>query len=105
VTKDAILMTDEFPLYIMVGRKQAEHHAVNHKRKEYARGRANTNSAESFFALLKRGMYGNFHHCGKKHLQRYCDEFAFRWNNRKVDDSTRRNSALSMAEGKRLTYR
>jgi transposase-like protein len=101
----AILMTDESPLYTNVGREQAEHHTVNHRRNEYVRGTAYSNTAESFFALLKRGMYGNFHHCGKKHLQRYCDEFAFRWDHRKVDDSVRREAALAMTEGKRLTYR
>jgi hypothetical protein len=48
---------------------------------------------------------GNFHRCGDKHLLRYCDEFAFRWDNRKVSDSLRRDTALSIADGKRLTYR
>lgn len=101
----AILMTDESPLYVKVGREMAGHHAVNHRAKEYVRGSAHSNTAESFFALLKRGVYGNFHHCGDKHLQRYCDEFAFRWDHRKVNDGVRREAALAMAEGKRLTYR
>ena len=46
----------------------------------------NTNTAESFFALLKRGVHGTFHHISKTHLSRYCDEFSFRWDERKVTD-------------------
>jgi len=102
----ATLMTDQLLLYRKIGREQTGgHHTVNHGRKEYVRGDIYTNTAESFFALLKRGIYGNFHHCGPKHLQRYCDEFAFRWDNRNVSDGVRRDTALSMADGKRLTYR
>jgi len=105
VAPSAILNTDESPLYTKLGRDQAEHHTVNHGRGEYVRGDAFTNTAESFFALLKRGVYGNFHHCGKKHLQKYCDEFSFRWDNRKINDGVRRDTALAMVEGKRLMYR
>lgn len=66
---------------------------------------ATTNEAEALFALLKRGVYGTFHSVSKKHLQRYCDEFQFRWNNRKIDDGARVVVALAQAEGKRLAYR
>jgi hypothetical protein len=69
------------------------------------RGDVFTNTAESFFALLKRGVYGTFHHCSAKHLQKYCDEFSFRWDNRKAKDGECRDAALTMAERKRLTYR
>lgn len=55
--------------------------------------------------MLKRGVYGTFHSVSKKHLQRYCDEFQFRWNNRKIDDGARVVVALTQVEGKRLTYR
>jgi len=54
--------------------------------------------------LLAPAGQGNFHHCGNKRLQRYCDEFGFRWDHRKIDDSAGRDSALSMADGKRLTH-
>jgi hypothetical protein len=63
-----------------------------------------TNTAESFFALLKRGHFGTFHQLSKKHLSRYCDEFAFRWNHRKVSDGERTTAAIRGAEGKRLRY-
>ena len=48
-----------------------------------------TNTGESYFALLKRGHYGIFHQLSKKHLHRYCDEFTFRWDHRKVTDGER----------------
>ena len=64
-----------------------------------------TNTAESYFAILKRGVMGSFHHVSKKHLHRYCDEFAFRWNERTVTDAERRDAAVKGGEGKRLMYR
>jgi hypothetical protein len=63
------------------------------------------NTCESFFSLIKRGVYGAFHHVSKEHLHRYCDEFSFRWNTRKLTDGERMETALGMMEGKRLTYR
>ena len=61
----------------------------------------NTNTAESFFALLKRGV----HHISKTHLHRYCDEFSFRWDERKTTDGERTVEAIKGATGKRLTYK
>ena len=67
-----------------------------------------TNSVEGFFGILKRGMRGTYHHCGEQHLQRYLDEFAFRYSNRSklgIEDTERAVIAMRGAEGKRLTYR
>ena len=64
-----------------------------------------TNTAESFFALLKRGVYGTFHHVSKQHLHRYCDEFSFRWNGRKLSDVERRTATIQGVRGNRLMYR
>ncbi len=100
----SILMTDEFKAYPPIGRDFAGHGVVNHSTGEYVSGDCHVNTAESFFALLKRGHYGTFHHFSKQHLQRYVNEFQFRWNNRKVNDGERREAALRGAEGKRLTY-
>ncbi len=106
VAKEATIMTDEHTSYGGIGEHFAGgHQTVNHGAKEYARGEVTTNTAESFFSLLKRGVYGNFHHVSRKHLHRYADEFAFRWNSRKLKDGERVVSALSMIEGKRLKYR
>jgi len=105
VKRSATIMTDEWPSYRGLRREFRGHETVEHHRKEYVRGNASTNTAESFFALLKRGIHGTFHHVSKKHLHRYCDEFAFRWSNRKVTDGERTEAAIRGAEGKRLSYR
>lgn len=107
VKRNAWLMTDDFNAYTKPGRDFARHDTVNHSSGEYVRGRAHTNTAEGFFSLLKRGINGTFHHVGKGHLHRYCDEFAFRYNHRialGVNDSQRALALVRGAEGKRLTY-
>ncbi|MEZ5842732.1 MAG: IS1595 family transposase [Hyphomicrobiaceae bacterium] len=105
VSRKSTLMTDDSLLYHWLGREFANHEAVNHSAKEYVRDAAHVNTAESFFSLLKRGIMGSFHSVSEQHLQRYADEFAFRWNHRKVDDATRAAAIIRAADGKRLTYR
>ncbi len=85
-----------------------KHESVNHAKGEYARGDVTTNTVEGFFSLFKRGMYGVYHHCDEKHVQRYLDEFDFRYSNRAqlgVEEAERATRAIKGAEGKRLTYR
>jgi hypothetical protein len=99
-------MTDELVLYTGIGSEFAGgHKALNHRKGEYAKDDAHVNSGESFFALLKRGVHGTFHHISKPHLPRCCDEFSFRWNWRKVNDGKRATEAIRGIEGKRLVYR
>jgi transposase-like protein len=106
VNPKAAIQTDDLKLYDGIGQEFAGgHQTVNHSQGEYARGIINTNTAESFFALLKRGVHGTFHHVSKTHLHRYCDEFSFRWDGRKVTDGERTVEAIKGAEGKRLVYR
>jgi hypothetical protein len=69
------------------------------------RGNIHTNNIEAFWSLLKRGVVGTFHQVSKQHLQRYCDEFAFRWDGRKMTDMERRTAALMQTEGKRLMFK
>ncbi len=109
VAKEAIVMTDELSSYQGVRDEPGAHRTVKHSAGEYSRKdpdgvNVNTNTAESFFALLKRGHYGIFHQISKKHLHRYCDEFGFRWDHRKVSDGERMVAAIEGAEGKRLMY-
>jgi transposase-like protein len=107
VSADTRLMTDE-GTQPSIGLHFAKHETVKHGASEYARGDVTTNTVESFFALFKRGMRGTYQHCGPQHLQRYLDEFDFRYSNRValgVDDSERARLAIKGAEGKRLTYR
>jgi len=104
------LHTDESLTYYWLGREFARHRTVNHSQDEYYRHQdgAGTQSAESFFAILKRGVYGTFHSISEQHLQRYCDEFAFRWNNRSslgIEDTERAAEILRGIADKRLTYR
>ena len=106
VDKTARIMTDELPSYRGIGIEfDGGHETVNHGNNEYVRGDAHVNGAESYFALLKRGVHGTFHHVSKKHLRRYCDEFSFRWGERKVTDGERTMAAIKGSEGKRLTYK
>jgi hypothetical protein len=98
-------MTDEASMYTLVGREFASHGIVRHGAKEYACGDAHTNTVEGYFSILKRGLIGTFHHVGEQHLKRYCSEFDFRYNNRKISDSERAAVALKGISGKRLTYR
>jgi hypothetical protein len=72
------VFTDDHPSYKGLNRKGYKHHIVRHSEGEYSHGIANTNSAESFWALLKRGLYGTYHSVSTDHLQRYVNEFAFR---------------------------
>ena len=104
--RNATLMTDAWRGYTLVGREfSGGHHRVDHTAGEYARGEAHVNTAESFFALLKRGIVGSFHHVSPEHLHRYCDEFSFRWDHRATTDSARTEIAIGQAKGKRLSYR
>ena len=109
VAKSSTLMTDEFKAYKGIAKQfEGGHFTTKHSIGEYAKGANNeihSNTAESFFSLLKRGVYGTFHHMSKQHLQRYCDEFDFRWNHRKVTDNERTFTAMQQATGKRLMYR
>lgn len=106
-SKDAHLMTDTGVLYAKsTGRK---HSLVNHSADEYVRFdegvMITTNTVEGYFAILKRGINGVYHHVGRKHLHRYLGEFDFRYNERETTDRTRAQNALRGIEGKRLTYK
>jgi hypothetical protein len=86
----------------------AKHETIKHTEGKYAIGDVHTNSLEGFFALLKRGVVGTFHHVSKGHLHRYCSEFAFRYSTRTAlgySDSDRVRVLVLEAEGKRLTYK
>jgi transposase-like protein len=89
------------------GLPEYNHETVNHSEGEYVREDVTTNGIESVFAVLKRGVYGTFHHVSEKHLHRYVDEFAFRLNegNVKNHTMTRLESFIDGTAGKRLTYK
>jgi transposase-like protein len=110
VSKEAVVNTDEHPGYKNPLKQWKEHQAVNHSRGEYHRdnadgSRTSTNTAESFFSLIKRAIIGAWHHISRAHLARYANEFAFRWNTRHDTDLIRLAKFVAWIEGKRLTYR
>jgi transposase-like protein len=108
VAKSARLMTDSAGLYKNVGKSFASHETVNHLRKEYARGDVTTNTVESYFGVLQRGLRGIYQHVSPEHLHRYVNEFSFRYNNRSsrgIEDAERAARLLFAIGGKRLTYR
>ncbi|HEV2562340.1 MAG TPA: IS1595 family transposase [Rhizomicrobium sp.] len=109
--KQSHLMTDEARHYVL-NTGFAKHCAVDHGKGEYGRYEdgllVSTNAIEGAFSIFKRGMYGTYQHCGEQHLQRYLNEFGFRYSNRAklgIDDAMRAETALKGAAGKRLTYR
>ena len=107
VDHTSVLMTDEYTTYIPIGRTFGGHHRILHSSGEYSRGFIYTNTAESYFSLLKRGVIGIFHFISRKHMERYCAEFDFRWDHRQAlgyNDSQRRDAAVSRIEGKRLMF-
>ena len=108
VRRESILMTDEAGQYRNIGTEFAAHQKVNHGKGEYVRGTAHSNTVEGFFAILKRGIIGTFHHVSEAHLGRYLAEFDFRYSNRSalgINDGMRADELLRGSGGKRLMYR
>lgn len=101
--KDALVYTDEWWGYRSI-KQLFQHEIVNHKCKEYVRNNVYTNTIEGFWSLLKRGVIGIYHFTSKQHLQRYVDEFVFRYNTRKQTECARFNLLLRNTEH-RLTYK
>ena len=106
-SRKSYMMTDEAAVYPTIGDEFAGHGTVNHSAEEYVRtgGFHHTNTVESHFALLKRGVFGTFHNISEAHLHRYLAEFDFRANRRDMTDGERAASLIAGARGKRLLYR
>ena len=82
-----------------------EHETVRHSISEYVNGQAHTNGIESFWATLKRGYHGTYHHMSEKHLGRYVREFSGRHNIRDLDTIVQMSTLAQGMVGKRLRYR
>jgi ISXO2 transposase-like protein len=106
VEPGSTLHTDEHGAYRGLS-SAFDHASVNHSAGEYVRDGVSTNSIESVWAVLKRGIYGTYHHVSPKHLPRYVDEFAFRLNQGNVNRHTldRLDSFVDGVAGKRLSYK
>jgi transposase-like protein len=109
VDKHSYIMTDDSSVYPPITEEFAGHGSVNHSAEEYVRAYFwHVNTAENYFSLLKRGIYGVYHHVSEAHLHRYLTEFDFRYNQRialGVNDDQRMAKAAQGIVGKRLTYR
>ncbi len=101
-------MTDEAGQYRGLDKEFAEHSKVNHGKGEYVRGDVYTNTIESYYGVMKRGLSGIYQHVSERHLQRYCAEFDHRFTYRSANgysDMERTDMALMGITGKRLMYR
>ena len=107
VEAGSMLHTDEHAGYRGLEGLFYQHETINHSAGEYVRDGVTTNSVESVWAVLKRGVDGVYHHVSPKHLGRYVDEFTFRLNDGNVARHTldRLDSFVDATVGRRITYR
>jgi transposase-like protein len=108
IERKSTVYTDRATGYDDLALKDFVHETVNHL-EEYVRGQVHTQGIENFWSLLKRGLTGTYIAVEPFHLDRYCDEQAFRYNNRAtknnpLNDADRFVLAVSQISGKRLTY-
>jgi transposase-like protein len=83
------VVSDEFKGYNILDKKtQFVHLSVNHSLGQFSNGNGiHTNGIEGFWANLKRGVYGIYHHISIKYMQKYVDEFCFRQNNKEYSSA------------------
>ena len=105
VEAGAEVHTDELAAYRRL-RETHVHKTVNHSKEIYSQNGVTTNSVESVFAVMRRGLHGVYHHASKKHIGRYVDEFTWRLNegNVKRHSLDRLDSFVDAVAGKRLTH-
>jgi len=103
VKPGAYLYTDELAAYKHLA-DQFKHESVNHNAGEYRNGNAYTNTIEGFWSILKRQIVGIHHSVSSKHLQRYCNESSFRYNQRKLSQNEKFEGAIRRCNC-RLKYR
>jgi hypothetical protein len=99
------IMTDEWYGYNGLQRHNFDHSTVKHILRQYVVGDVHTNTIENFWSCLKRGIYGIYHFTSKKHLQRYLEEFAYRYNHRNLNESERITLLLLQSEIGHLKYK
>ncbi len=97
IPKGSKVFTDEYRGYNSLGRNYA-HGTVNHTLSVYVVGDVHTNTIENFWSVLKRGLYGVYHQVSEKHLERYLDEFAARFNSRNLSTKDRFDRFLVESE-------
>ena len=103
VKRGAKIYSDSHGGYI--GLKGYDHQSVAHSVGEYVRDQVHTNGVESFWALLKRGYIGVYHHMSVAHLDRYVNEFSYRHTARRSDMMDCMAGTIDGMIGRRLTYK
>ena len=103
IQKGSEVHTDESKIYNTVGRTFT-HKTVVHSASQYVVGNCHTNTIENFWSQLKRGINGIYHHVSEKHLERYLDEYANRYNSRDLNIQNRFELFLEQSESV-LTYK
>ena len=105
ISPEATLVTDESPIYYIVGKRHFRRHlTINHK-SAYVVGDIHTNTIENAFSLLKKGVYGTFHKVSIKHLGRYCNEFSWRFNRRGIQPEMFDATVKELTHGKALRFK
>lgn len=105
VSPDATaIYTDNHSAYDGIADENTKHEVVNHSVEEWVRADVHTNTVESAWSLFKRGVAGSFHKVSKKHLDRYLDEFEFRFNNR-YNPYIFRDAMRELIRGERIEYK
>ncbi len=105
VAENSRIITDAYQTYKPLS-EAYEHIRIKHTYQNYiTKGDKHTNNIEGYWSILKRGIIGTFHFVSPQHLQRYCDEFAHRYNTRTATTAERFLEAVKNAHGNRLTYR
>jgi len=84
VEKGSDIMSDQWPAYRKLSKK-FKHLIVDHSKGQYVNGNCHTNTIEGFWSLFKRGVMGQYHQISDRYIDRYLDEFAFRYSNRDND--------------------
>ncbi len=98
------IMTDTLPAYEGIADENTRHETVNHSLDEYVRGACHTNGVENVWSLFKRSIVGSYHQISEKHLDRYLDEFEFRFNNRN-NPYLFRDTLLRLVNSSSLEYK
>jgi transposase-like protein len=104
IARDSTVYTDESKNYAWMS-STFWHDLVKHTMGEYVRGDVTTNTIEGAFSHFKRTMVGTYHKASNKHLDRYLQMFAFRWNRREMSDGDRVNDLLRSTRGRRITHK
>ncbi len=104
VCPTAKVNTDEGKQYTWMKRTY-EHSLVKHAMGEYVRGNHDTNTIEGAFGHFKRSIIGVYHQASDKHINRYLNMFAWRWNSRDMGEGQRVNTLLKASVGRTLTYK